>query len=95
MGCQCQYLTTVQTEFLVIVQDCVHVFDPECIHWSVEHDPVFLTGSVFAAFSDCVSQDTINPLSCGLVEHSVQLSHRNGFRIQNPRVDLVVSVVLQ
>lgn len=33
-------LTRIQTQLLVVVKHCVHVFDPEGIHRAVEHNPV-------------------------------------------------------
>ena len=32
-------LSRTETEFLVIVQYCVHVLNPNCIYWTVEHVP--------------------------------------------------------
>ena len=36
----CNSLTVAEAEFLVIIQHCVHIFDPLGIYWSVEHDPL-------------------------------------------------------
>lgn len=46
VGGQSQDLSTVETQFLVIIKDCVHVLNPDGVNRAIEHDPVFLGRSV-------------------------------------------------
>lgn len=72
-----------EAELLVVVQHGVHVLDPESVHRSVENQPfpVEINGSGKGAVGH--RQNAVAPFVRGGIELSVQLTHRNGFGIDD------------
>ena len=46
VGRELDPLAVGQTQHLVVVQDCVHVLYPQCIHGAVTDDPLVILGCV-------------------------------------------------
>lgn len=61
-------LSTAQTQFLVIVQDGVHVLDPHSVYWSVKHVPALVLVVSDNAETDQRRQDTIRPVTMVMVD---------------------------
>ena len=54
-----------------------------------------LAGTVRTAFSYCIGEDSIHPLTGDLVEHTVELAHCDGFGVEDVGVYLIVALVLE
>ena len=56
-------LAGAETELLVVIQHCVHVLDPDGVHWPVEHIPPLVIILSCSPDSDQRRQDPISPKS--------------------------------
>jgi hypothetical protein len=54
-------LAVAETEVPVVVEDCVEVFDPNGVHWAVEHQPVVVQ-NVFQGFAQIVYDYAVVPV---------------------------------
>mmetsp|Transcript_8240 Transcript_8240/g.18063 ORF Transcript_8240/g.18063 Transcript_8240/m.18063 type:complete len:649 (-) Transcript_8240:407-2353(-) len=79
-----------EAELLVVVQDCVHVLDPDGIHRPVEEHPLQHRRVVLDAHADDHAQNAVLPLVRVLVELAVELPHADGLRIQVVDLGLLV-----
>jgi len=52
-------LSTVKTKLFVIIEYCVHVFDPNGINWAIEADPFSVWAFRLSAISDFDGEDSI------------------------------------
>ena len=71
-----------QAKFLVIVQDSVHVLDPDGVHRPIEEHPLQVGIVLLDADADEHAENPVLPLMSVLIELTVQLTHRDGLRIQ-------------
>lgn len=90
-----QDLPRVETQFLIIIEHSVHIFDPQSIDRPIKHDPMFLRWPIRTAFSYCVRKDSVSPLLSCATEHTVQLAHCYRFWVYDVGVYFVVPLVLQ
>lgn len=87
LSSQLNPLAIGQAEGHVVVQDSVHVLNPKCIDWSIEHSPApFLTGFL-GSFSHLHRGETIEPLLRDLVDLAVHFTHGNSFRVEHDSPD--------
>ena len=73
----------VQAKLLVVVQDSVHVLNPNCINGTIEHEPLPIWGCVPRSVSEEHGKNTIRPLLGHGVILAVQLAHGDTLRVQN------------
>ena len=80
-----------ETQFLVVIQHGVHGLDPQRVDRAVEDHPVVVRGfRIPHGDADLFRSDTVGPLVRELVERPVQLSLRDGLRVQHVRLHLLV-----
>mmetsp|Transcript_43578 Transcript_43578/g.42080 ORF Transcript_43578/g.42080 Transcript_43578/m.42080 type:complete len:223 (+) Transcript_43578:1945-2613(+) len=80
-GLELDDLARVQAELLVVVQDGVHVLDPDRIHRPIEDDPLFVGRLRLRAVPDHDGQHPIRPLPRVQVEPPVQLLLLDALRV--------------
>jgi hypothetical protein len=68
-------LATVEAEFLIIVEDCIHVLDPNGIDGAIKDEPFSIWILSLGKGSELDSQDTVGPLMRDLIVEAVQLLH--------------------
>jgi len=66
-------LSTIEAKLFVIIKHGIHVFNPNCIYWTIEANPLSIAGLRFSTISDFDGEHTIRPLLCVWVEYSVKL----------------------
>lgn len=76
-------LSTVETQLLVVIQHCVHVFNPDSIHWPIEEDPLTVWRGVSGTFPEELGQDAVLPLMTDRVKLAIQLTHGNAFGVHH------------
>lgn len=55
-------LSTTETEFLVVIQNCVHALNPQSVHWAIEHEPLLVRSVIGHSLSYQTRYDTISPI---------------------------------
>ena len=50
-GSELDSLAVCETQHLIIIEDSVHVLDPQCVDRTVAHDPFVVVGGVFDALT--------------------------------------------
>ena len=69
-------LAVSQSQESVVVHNRVHVFNPESVHVTIEHDVLALVlVRWFVNLTEDTGQQTIRPVSCDWVQCTVQLHH--------------------
>ena len=63
-------LSTTETEFLIVIQNSVHALDPECVHWTIKHEPFLVWCVVGNSLSNEAGYDTVSP---GVMVETVRL----------------------
>lgn len=75
-GCGKFYSLSIRkTEHLVVVEDGVHVLNPEGIDWPVKDNPLFGVRVVSHVRSNNGSHDAVSPLVCEEVDVAEELVH--------------------
>ena len=87
-------LTVRQTEHHVVIQHSIHVFDPERVYWSIEHDPVFPVCLILRSFPHYGGGEAIVPFLCERVYFTIQFSHADTFWIEDLVSYLLKTIVL-
>lgn len=67
----------------VVVQNSVHVFNPNGIHGPIKHDPLAILRQGGRLLPEGVGQDAVGPLVAHLVEAPVQLPHGDGLGVDD------------
>ena len=90
------YFSIEQTEFLVIVQNCIHVFNPLSINWAIEDYPATrLAHILVCAFSEDLAKYTICKVVRDWIEASIELRHSDTLGIDNVSLldyDMLISL---
>lgn len=55
-------LAVRQTEHLIVVQYCVHVLNPQGVHWPVADHPLVVVSGVTDRVTDTQSHQSVTPL---------------------------------
>ena len=76
-------LSTVEAQLLVVVQHCIHVFDPDSIHWPVKQDPLAVWGGVGGTLPEELGQDAVLPLMTDRVKLAIQLTHGDALGVHH------------
>jgi hypothetical protein len=92
---KCKYLSGIEAQFFIIIQDCIHILDPESIHWPIKHNPMALACTIRATLPYCIGKNTVHPLARDLVEHTVELTHCYRFWVEDMGIYLVIALVLK
>ncbi len=75
-------LSRIKAQLLVVVKDCVHVFNPDSVDGSVEHDPLAVRCRAGGGQAVHRRHDAILPFVGVGVELSVHLTHGNRLGIE-------------
>lgn len=81
-------LTRIETKLLVIVEDGVHVLNPESIHRTIEHDPSSVLRLVPGSLQDQLGNDSVLPLEGSWVHKPEELSHGDGLGVKYIHFDI-------
>lgn len=76
-------LTIRKTQHHIIIQHCIHVFDPVSIHRTIKHAPFLIRGFTHGAFTHDLTGQTILPLLGELVGFPVEFPHGNGLWVHD------------
>lgn len=84
--CECRWkldsLSIRKTQHFIIIQHCVHIFNPQCIDWTIKNNP-FLSITAISNISPYQSSyNTISPLICQQIYIPKQFIHCNWFRVE-------------
>ncbi len=90
-----KYLSRIETQLLIIIQDLYHILNPESIHWPIKHNPMALACTIRATLPYCIGKNTVHPFVSDLVEHTVELANCNRFWVESVGIYLVVALVLK
>ena len=66
---------------LVIIHDRVHGLNPQCVHWSVKHQPLLVGLLIGTSLSHDTGQHTICPLARVQVKLTIEFSKRQCLRV--------------
>ena len=88
-------LARVEAELLVVVENRVHVLDPQGVDRAVEHQPFAPRGAVAGAGAEGDGEHAVGPLVRRRVVLAVQLPHGHRLGIDDVRLHLVLPVLPQ
>mmetsp|Transcript_10035 Transcript_10035/g.27350 ORF Transcript_10035/g.27350 Transcript_10035/m.27350 type:complete len:274 (-) Transcript_10035:2331-3152(-) len=83
-------LSIGQAQGTIVVQHCIHVFDPHRVDGAVKHHPLLVRAGVGHSRADKRGAQPIHPLPCEVVVLAVQFTHSDALGIEGVSVrDLV------
>jgi len=71
------------SNLLVVIQNCVHVLDPDGVHWAIKHNPLPVLISGRGLVLEGGGQHSIRPLVGDRVEAAIELLHRDGLGVDD------------
>jgi len=84
----------VEAELLVIVEDSVHVLNPDSVDWSIEHDPLPVRTGAFSVVTHNNSQHSVSPFVGGVIEVTIELVLPDTLGVHDFHLDLEVVLLV-
>jgi hypothetical protein len=92
--CQLDNLSRIKAQFLVVIQDGVHVLNPDSIYRSIKHNPVLVSCLIFDAIEHNFHKDSVSPFLSRGVGKAIHLVLGNRFGVQTIYMHFLVMLCL-
>jgi hypothetical protein len=90
LGSQADTFTRVEGEHLVVIEDSIHGFDPQCVDRTIEQNPFECEGFITADSAHDIRENTILPLTSGEIVATVELFHADGLGVDQVNLGRIV-----
>lgn len=86
--------TVGQAEHLIIIQDCVHILNPQCIHWAITDHPFVVITEVLNCCPHTKRHQTIPPFQRQWVHLPIKLAHAHWLWVEHIGLNRAVEGIL-